>query len=167
MNTFVIAGNLTRDPVITSVNVAGTTVSKCTFTVAVRRAKSSKADAADFIPCTAWRLDAENIKKFFTKGRKILVQGHIVTGSYPDASTGATKYTYDFNVDNWEFCDSAKAGTTSSVNLDDYMHTDEDVATTDTTSTSDFTEVDTGTYVAPPAQEAVSRTSVEDMSLPF
>ena len=165
MNIFVIAGNLTKDPVIKSVPTANGPISKCTFTVALRRPRSSQNDAADFIPCTAWRQDAENIVKFFKKGRKILIQGHMVSTTYTDVN-GSTRTGYDWVVDNWEFCDSSK-GNTATINPDDYLHTDAD---------SQFEEVDTGTYIEDaepePVKEKVAETPAPDRnfaddSLPF
>ena len=165
MNTFIIAGNLTKDPVLKTVTTPNGPVSKCTFTVAVRRSRATnQVDNADFIPCTAWRLDADNIVKFFSKGRKILIQGHVTTGTFVDG-TGATKFTYDWVVDHWEFCYSPKSDVNT--NLDAYLHAPE-------TDSGKFEEVDTGTYVdaspastTPSTPEVVERTSAIEPDLPF
>ena len=57
---------------------------------------------ADFINCTAWRETAEFVRKYFTKGRKIGLEGSITTGSYT-ANDGSKRYTTEVTVNNVEF----------------------------------------------------------------
>ena len=101
MNHVTLVGNLTRDP------ESGTTqsgVQFCRFTVACqRRFKNQNGQYdADFINCTAWRETAEFVKKYFTKGRKIGLEGSITTGSYT-ANDGSKRYTTEVTVNNVEF----------------------------------------------------------------
>lgn len=150
MNTFILAGNLTKDPVLTTVNGADGPVSKCTFVIAVRRShNTSSSDNADFFPCTAWRKDAEHIASYFKKGRKILVSGHMKSKKFEDAS-GSSRMGFDWYVDQWEFCDSSKGGSEDTVAISD--------------------EMDTGTFVepavAPPVVNGVNNTPYTD-ELPF
>lgn len=48
---------------------------------------------------------AEFAERYLKKGTKILVTGHIQTGSYEDRD-GVRRYTTDVIVDECEFCES-------------------------------------------------------------
>lgn len=80
------------------------------FTVAVdRRVRRDQAggdqQTADFISCRAFGKTAEFMQKYFTQGRRILLQGRIQTGSYTNRE-GQRVYTTDVIADDVEFCDS-------------------------------------------------------------
>ena len=111
MNSVHIMGRLTRDP---EVRVAQTGMSVATFTVAVDRAmtKEKKEQAerngqptADFIRCMAFGNTADTIGRYFAKGRKILIEGHVQTGKYENQQ-GQTVFTTDVIVDRFHFVDS-------------------------------------------------------------
>lgn len=111
MNSVILMGRLTRDP---EVRVAQSGMSVATFTVAVDRAmtKEKKEQAerngqptADFIRCMAFGNTADAIGRFFTKGRKILLEGHIQTGKYENQQ-GQTVFTTDVIVGRFDFVDS-------------------------------------------------------------
>ena len=154
MNLFVLQGNLTGDPQIEIVNTANGPVSKCKFTVAVKRPHST--ETTDFFQCTAWRKTAESIAKFFKKGNKILISGRTEYRKFVD-STNTVRYAYDWIVDEWEFCESANKGAIASV------------------PPTDFSEQDTGTYIVDvnptptevPKMEKVERDFSIDSDLPF
>ena len=149
MNTFILSGNLTRDPVLTTVNGSDGPISKCTFTLAVKRGYGGSApENADFFPCTAWRKDAEHIASYFKKGSRILVSGHMKTKRFEDNS-GASRTGFDWYVDQWEFCTSKSEA-------------EETVSAPE--------EMDTGTFVEPtvasPVVNGVNNTPYTD-ELPF
>ena len=101
MNHVELVGNLTRDP------ECGKTqgdVSYCRFTVACqRRYKNAQGNYdADFISCIAWRQTADFVGRYFIKGNKIGLLGHIEVSSYT-AQDGSKRYTTDVVVDNVEF----------------------------------------------------------------
>ena len=111
MNMVALMGRLTRDP---EVRVAQSGNSVATFTVAVDRAmsKDKKEQAerngqptADFIRCMAFGNTADAIGRFFAKGRKILLEGHIQTGKYEN-QRGQTVFTTDVIVGRFYFVDS-------------------------------------------------------------
>ena len=83
-------------------------VAVCRFTVAVDRKftnKQTNEREADFITCIAFKNSAEFISKWFQKGKMILVEGNLRTGSYKDKNhSDVTHYTTDVYVDNVEFC---------------------------------------------------------------
>lgn len=74
MNKAILMGRLTRDIEISYVGAENT--AKGTFTLAINR-RFAKNNEVDFISCTAWGKNAENIQKFFSKGNMINVVGAI------------------------------------------------------------------------------------------
>lgn len=77
MNNVALLGNLTRDPESTS-SKSGTSITN--ITVAVNKtiiSNGEKQTKTSFIPCTAFGNTAENIAKYFSKGKPILVEGSL------------------------------------------------------------------------------------------
>lgn len=74
------------------------------FTIAVN---GYKKDDVSFINCIAWDKTAENITKFFSKGRLIIVCGQIKTGSYENKE-GQKVYTTDIAVNEFHFTGEKK-----------------------------------------------------------
>ena len=99
MNIVLEHGRLTRDPEINT-TASGLTVAR--FTIAVDRLTKDKG--ADFINIKAFGKSAEFAAKFFEKGKEIIVEGHIQTGSYE--KDGKKIYTTDIIADRFEFCGS-------------------------------------------------------------
>ena len=77
------------------------------FTVAVDR--RDKKDESDFISCVAFGKTAEFIEKYFNKGMKIGICGHIQTGSYTN-NDGKKVYTTDVVADEAEFVERKQDG---------------------------------------------------------
>ena len=108
MNKAILMGRLARDPEIRTTQSG---ISVCNFTVACDR-RSRAADGtyqnqADFIPCVAWRQQAEFINRYFSKGDRILVSGSIQPRSWEDQA-GQKRYTTEVIIDEVEFCESRK-----------------------------------------------------------
>lgn len=105
MNKVILLGRLTADPELRQTQSG---ISCCRFTVAVnRKFKNKDMDQyeADFISCVAWRQTAEFVSKYFSKGKMIVVEGSLRTGSYTDKNhSDVTHYTTDVFVDSVEFC---------------------------------------------------------------
>lgn len=103
MNKVVLIGRVTRDPELryTSTNIPNTR-----FTLAVNRTfqNQSGETEADFIPIVVWRKQAENVKKYVSKGSLVAVEGRIQTGSYE--KDGQRVYTTDVVADNVQFLES-------------------------------------------------------------
>lgn len=77
----------------------------CRMTIAVdRRAKKEGQQTADFVGLVAWDKTAEFAGQYLSKGRKILVEGRVQTGSYE--KDGKKIYTTDIIADRIEFADS-------------------------------------------------------------
>lgn len=103
MNNVQLVGRFTKDPEV-RYSDGGTTVAR--FTVAVdRRFRKEGQQEADFISCVAFGKTAEFIEKWFHKGERIGLTGHIQTGSYTNQE-GQKIYTTDVIADNVEFVES-------------------------------------------------------------
>lgn len=105
MNKVCILGRVTSDPELRRTQ-SGTAT--CRFTVAVDRKfadKNTGKREADFISCLAFKQSAEFVSKYFSKGKKIAVEGSLRTGSYDDKKHPDVKhYTTDVIVDSVDFC---------------------------------------------------------------
>ena len=101
INRVVLIGRLTKDITLKKTNNGKTVTS---FTVAVDR--RGKDAGADFITCRAWEKTAELLATYCGKGSQVGIEGHIVTGSYDDTTTGKKVYTTDVYVDGLTFLDN-------------------------------------------------------------
>lgn len=115
MNKVILQGRMAKDPFLayTQSNTA-----KTSFTIAVDRFYG-KEKQADFINCVAWGKTAESINKFFVKGKPILVEGNIKTGSY-EKKDGTKAYTTDIWVERFEFVPADKTEFSAEPSGDDY-----------------------------------------------
>lgn len=105
MNKSILLGRLTKAPeykVSNDTNI-------CRYTLAVDRRTVNKDGEreADFISIVAFGKAADFANKYFTKGMKVLVTGHIQTGSYTNKD-GIKVYTTDIIAEDQEFCESKK-----------------------------------------------------------
>ena len=112
INRTVLVGRLTKDPELrrTANDIAVTT-----FTLAVNRPYTSQSGDrdADFIPCVAWRRQAETVEKFLSKGSLVGVEGRIQTRSYDDQD-GNRKYITEIVCDSVQFLDTKSSNDQSS-----------------------------------------------------
>lgn len=108
MNKVILMGRLTRDPDV-RVSQGDTQISVARYTLAVDRRHTNRNDqnaqTADFISCVAFGKAAEFCEKYFHKGIKITISGHIQTGSYTNKD-GQKKYTTDVVIEDQEFAES-------------------------------------------------------------
>jgi single-strand DNA-binding protein len=104
MNKVILSGRLTADPELRQTQSG---IASCRFTIACDRKfadKNTGERQADFINCIAWRQTAEFVSRYFNKGKMIVVEGSLRTGSYTDKNhSDVTHYTTDVMVDNVEF----------------------------------------------------------------
>ncbi len=104
MNRAMLVVRLTRDPELrttqTGMNVAR-------FTIAVSQPFTNKNGerGADFINCSAWGKQAENISKYCHKGSLVSAEGRIRTSSY-DAQDGTKRYVTEVVCDSVTFLSS-------------------------------------------------------------
>ena len=106
MNKVILMGRLTRDPDVRRANnEEATAVSRWTLAVNRRVAKNEKENNADFISCIAFGRQAEFVEKYFRQGMRMILSGHILTGSYVNKD-GKKVYTTDIVAEEIEFAES-------------------------------------------------------------
>lgn len=123
MNTAILIGRLTKDPVV-KVTQGSEPLTVARYTLAVDRPgkKVEGAQNADFIPCVAFGHNGEFAEKYLRQGTKIAVEGFIRTGSYD--KDGQRIYTTDVVVTRHEFCEPKKqegTGSTGFMQIPDGM----------------------------------------------
>ncbi len=109
-NKVVLIGRLTKDPELRYTSTSNLPV--CSFTLAVNRPYSVQGNDrnADFINCTAWRKQAENIHKYMSKGSMVAVEGKLQTRDYMDEKINARRYITEVICDSVVFLDSKSSG---------------------------------------------------------
>lgn len=107
MNKVILMGRLTRDPEVRySQGERQMAIARYTLAVDRRGRKDANQETqADFIKCVAFDKAAEFAQKYFHQGMRVLISGHIQTGSYQDRD-GKTVYTTDVVIEDQEFADS-------------------------------------------------------------
>lgn len=108
MNKVILMGRLTKDPDVRVSQDGSTTIAR--YTLAVDR--RMKKDEADFISVVAFGKSAEFAEKYLHKGTKIVLSGHIQTGSFTNKE-GQKVYTTDVVAEDQEFAESKKTETSS------------------------------------------------------
>lgn len=106
MNKAILMGRITRDPSITYTQGAEPMcIARYTLAVDRRGKKQEGQPDADFISCVAFKNNAEFAEKYLRQGTKVVVEGHIQTGSYTNKD-GQKVYTTDVIIDAQEFAES-------------------------------------------------------------
>lgn len=112
MNKVILIGRLTKDP---DLRYTSSNVPSASFTIAVNRPFSNQNGVreADFINVVIWRKQAENVKKYITKGAQVAVEGRIQTRNYDDKD-GKKVYVTEVVADNVQFLESKGQKSSSS-----------------------------------------------------
>lgn len=111
-NKVILGGRLTADPELRQTQNG---IPVASFTIAVSRRTRSQQDqqqgampqqpTADFFNCTAWRVQAEFVTRYFRKASSICVVGTLQNRSWTDQQ-GAKRISTDIIVDEINFVDS-------------------------------------------------------------
>lgn len=104
MNNVILAGRLTKDPEIVTINTTGGPKLKAVFALAVQRNyKNAQGQyESDYIRCEAWGKTGEVITKYLKKGYPAVVTGSWRTSQYTDKD-GKTVFASSLWVDHFEF----------------------------------------------------------------
>lgn len=114
-------GRLTKDP-DTRYTQGEKSMTVSRYTLAVdRKYKKKGEDSADFISCVAFGKNGEFAEKYLRQGIKIVVCGHIQTGSYTNKD-GQKVYTTDVVVEEHEFAESKSTGTANNSETNVYSN---------------------------------------------
>lgn len=114
-NRVILMGNLGRDPEVRY------TVNKkafARFSVAVnytwKNANGETQEGTDFFNIVVWGVQAENCGKYLKKGRPVLIEGTLRTGSYEAKDGSGKRYTTDIMADRVIFLGSGQRDSSSS-----------------------------------------------------
>lgn len=110
-NKVILMGNLTRDPELRQTQ-SGTSV--CRFSIAVNRSYNaqdgSSRDETCFVEIDCFGRTAENISKYFSKGKPILVEGRLRQDTWDDKQTGQKRSKLLVVLERFEFVGSRGDG---------------------------------------------------------
>ncbi|MBQ7031250.1 MAG: single-stranded DNA-binding protein [Bacilli bacterium] len=112
MNKVLLVGRLTRDPELRT-TPSGMAVTRFTIAVSQNFTNKNGERGADFINCSAWGRQADNISKYCRKGTLVSAEGRIRTSSY-DAQDGTKRYTTEVVCDTVNFLSSRTGGESTS-----------------------------------------------------
>ena len=101
MNKVLLVGRLTRDPELRT-TPGGMAVTRFTIAVSQNFTNKNGERGADFINCSAWGRQADNISKYCHKGTMVSAEGRIRTSSY-DAQDGTKRYVTEVVCDTVNF----------------------------------------------------------------
>lgn len=107
-NKVITVGRLTRDPELTF-TTSGKPI--CKIGVAVSRKwkqDNQPKEETTFIDMTAFGSAAENIGKFFTKGRLIMIEGRLKMEEWTDKQTQQKRSKLGVVIENFVFVGSNK-----------------------------------------------------------
>lgn len=104
INRIVLMGRLTADP---DYRQTPNGIAVATFSIAVDRNFASKGQErqTDFIPCVAWRSQADFVSRYFQKGSMIAVDGSLQTRKYTDKQ-GNNRTAFEVVIDQISFTGS-------------------------------------------------------------
>lgn len=113
MNKVILMGRLTRDPEVRySQGERSMAIAKYTLAIDRRKTQQNTDPGADFLNCVAFDRAGEFAEKYFRQGLRVLVSGHLQTGSYTNKD-GQKVYTTDVIVESQEFADGRRDGSGS------------------------------------------------------
>ena len=112
MNKVIFIGHLTNDPEVRYTQDEKQ-MAICRFSLAVnRKFKRDGEPSADFFNCVAFAKTGEFIEKYFSKGSKAAVIGHLQNNNYTNKN-GEKVYSLQIIVDEVEFAGNSKSNATS------------------------------------------------------
>jgi single-strand DNA-binding protein len=107
-NKVILMGNITRDIEVRHLPTNNTAVAK--IGIAVNRkwrdAAGELKEEVTFVDCEAFGKTAENISKFFAKGKPIFLEGRLKLDTWKDKTDGSNRSKLKVVIDNFEFVES-------------------------------------------------------------
>lgn len=116
MNKVLLVGRLTRDPELRT-TPGGMAVTRFTIAVSQNFTNKNGERGADFINCSAWGRQADNISKYCRKGTLVSAEGRIRTSSY-DGQDGTRRYNTEVVCETVNFLSSKSVGSDSTPRTD-------------------------------------------------
>ncbi|MDQ0154271.1 single-stranded DNA-binding protein [Robertmurraya andreesenii] len=119
INQVTLVGRLTKDPEL-KVTTEGSSVVNVTLAVN-RNFRNQKGEIeTDFVQCTIWRKNAENLSLYCKKGALIGITGRIQTRNYQNEE-GVRKFVTEVIAESVRFIDTRR---------DHVAHVEKEVTTT-------------------------------------
>ena len=117
-NKVILIGNLVEDP---EIRQTPTGVPVTNFRIAVSRSykRNEGGQDADFINIVAWRQTAEFVKRYFNKGKSILVCGSLQSRTWTD-NNNQKRYTLEVVADEVSFVDRKSDSTQAAVSVNNF-----------------------------------------------
>ena len=112
MNKAILVGRLTRDPELRT-TPGGMAVTRFTIAISEPFTNRNGERETNFINCSAFGRQADNISKYCRKGSLVSAEGRIRTGSY-DAQDGTKRYTTEVVCDRVNFLSTKSENSTGS-----------------------------------------------------
>jgi len=109
MNRVILYGNLTRDPEMKNIGTTNVT----NFGIAINR-RTKAGQETTFVDISAFGKTAENIAKYFTKGKPILIEGRLKLDDWQDKQTGQKRTKLKVIAEKFEFVGSSQPTQTTS-----------------------------------------------------
>jgi len=113
-NKVLIIGNLVQDPEMKEISSNRKVTN---FTVAINRKwkgpEGEEGSEVSYVDCVAFGHIAETINKYFSKGRKIFVEGRLKQEKWEDKETKKIQSKIRIVVENFNFMDNKKTTTDS------------------------------------------------------
>ncbi len=112
LNRVYLMGNLAQEPELKDIGSSNKVVN---FVVAINRKwkgpEGQEAEEVSYLDCIAYGKRAETIDKYFSKGRKIMLEGRLKQEKWEDKATKKMQSRIRVIVENFHFVDSKKDAT--------------------------------------------------------
>lgn len=95
LNQVILQGNLVKDP-----EIVGAEQNVARFTIAVNSGYGEHKSTA-FVDCVAFGKQVETIKKFFTKGKQVIIRGSLTQNKWEDKE-GNTRSKIEVRLETFE-----------------------------------------------------------------
>jgi len=111
-NKVLLMGNITRDIEVRYLPTSNTAVTSIGLAVnrKWRDQSGELKEEVTFVDCEAFGKTAENISKFFSKGKPIFIEGRLKLDTWKDKTDGSNRSKLKIVVENFEFVESRAGG---------------------------------------------------------
>ena len=112
-NKVLLMGNITRDIELRHLPTSNTAVAQIGLAVNRRWRDANSGEMREevtFVDCDAFGKTAENISKFFSKGKPIFIEGRLKLETWKDKTDGSNRSKLKIVVEGFEFVESKGGG---------------------------------------------------------
>ena len=112
-NKVLLMGNITRDIEVRHTPTTNMAIAQIGLAVNHKWRDKTSGEIKEevcFIDCDAFGKTAENIAKFFSKGRPIFIEGRLKLDTWKDKTDGSNRSKLKVVVDTFQFVDSKVGG---------------------------------------------------------